>query len=204
MLRFRRGFTLIELLVVIAIISLLVSILLPSLKTAQSLAKRTLCAVNLRNINMAYRWYALDYDDYIIPGYRNDLVDEVSSQTMDRLFFTHYIQPYLGVEQPTLLSYSKIIQCPEHQWQSYLGSYRQNANTSYFQKFGDFEHQDRWLMHYDSGTDNAWSGGAGHNVIPELITLRHDGMANMLFMDGHIVALDDLAPAQTGYWIGED
>ena len=42
-----RGFTLIELLVVIAIISLLVSILIPSLKRAKELARRAVCASNL-------------------------------------------------------------------------------------------------------------------------------------------------------------
>ncbi|MBN1555942.1 MAG: prepilin-type N-terminal cleavage/methylation domain-containing protein [Phycisphaerae bacterium] len=53
-----RGFTLIELLVVIAIISLLVSILLPSLTQAKELARRTACAANLRNIALGSTLYA--------------------------------------------------------------------------------------------------------------------------------------------------
>ena len=60
--RRRNGFTLIELLVVIAIISLLVSILIPSLAKARDLARRTVCAANLRSVGIAYQMYVQDHD----------------------------------------------------------------------------------------------------------------------------------------------
>lgn len=47
------GFTLIELLVVIAIISLLVSILLPSLRQAKEQAKTVVCKTDMRAIYTA-------------------------------------------------------------------------------------------------------------------------------------------------------
>ena len=59
----RLAFTLIELLVVVAIISLLVSILLPSLKHAKELARRAVCMSNLHNIALAVYQYADDYDE---------------------------------------------------------------------------------------------------------------------------------------------
>jgi prepilin-type N-terminal cleavage/methylation domain-containing protein/prepilin-type processing-associated H-X9-DG protein len=58
----RHGFTLIELLVVIAIISLLVSILLPSLNKAKDLARAVQCRVQARNYGIAFQMYAEDWD----------------------------------------------------------------------------------------------------------------------------------------------
>ena len=49
----RKGFTLIELLVVVAIISLLAALLLPALKNARELGKRTACLSNLRQAYLA-------------------------------------------------------------------------------------------------------------------------------------------------------
>ncbi len=58
----KQGFTLIELLVVIAIISLLVSILLPSLNNAKNLAMRTVCLSNLHGLGVGFNMYASEYD----------------------------------------------------------------------------------------------------------------------------------------------
>lgn len=57
-----RAFTLIELLVVIAIISLLVSILLPSLTRAKRMARDVICASNMRNVGHAWIIYASEHD----------------------------------------------------------------------------------------------------------------------------------------------
>lgn len=61
------GFTLIELLVVIAIISLLVSILVPTLQKAKTFALRTQCASNLRNQGLAYSMYASEENEGHFP-----------------------------------------------------------------------------------------------------------------------------------------
>jgi prepilin-type N-terminal cleavage/methylation domain-containing protein/prepilin-type processing-associated H-X9-DG protein len=67
-----RGFTLIELLVVIAIISLLVSILLPSLTQAKQLAIAVKCMGGLRGVLSANVLYANDNHDMVLPSYWRD------------------------------------------------------------------------------------------------------------------------------------
>ncbi len=60
----KRAFTLIELLVVIAIIALLLAILVPALSKVKSVAKRLLCATNMRQWGLALGVYASDNDNY--------------------------------------------------------------------------------------------------------------------------------------------
>jgi len=66
----RRGFTLIELLVVIAILSLLTSILLPSLSKARELTKQTVCLSNVRCIVLATQFY-VNETNYFPPAWVN-------------------------------------------------------------------------------------------------------------------------------------
>ncbi len=64
------GFTLIELLVVIAIIALLVTILMPTLEQARELARRAICATNLRHMLIAHHTYGSEWD-LVIPPQHN-------------------------------------------------------------------------------------------------------------------------------------
>jgi len=62
----KEAFTVIELLVVVAIIAVLVAILVPSLRQAKELARRVVCAANLRSMHQGLTLYGEDFDD--MPG----------------------------------------------------------------------------------------------------------------------------------------
>ncbi|MCB9867921.1 MAG: prepilin-type N-terminal cleavage/methylation domain-containing protein [Phycisphaerales bacterium] len=61
----RSGFTLVELLVVVSIIALLISILLPSLRSARDQSKCVLCRNNLRSIWTGILMYSYEYNDRV-------------------------------------------------------------------------------------------------------------------------------------------
>ncbi len=68
----RKAFTLIELLVVIAIIALLLSIILPALKSAKRFATAAVCLANENQLGTSYYLYAGDNDSLIPDGDTSD------------------------------------------------------------------------------------------------------------------------------------
>jgi len=134
----RNAFTLIELLVVIAIISLLVSILLPSLNRAKGLAKEVLCLTRQKQIGYAMTMYADEYNDYMCGAVYDNFGGDVT-----RRHWYNQLSKYGGEQtgddyhsDTDYYGYSDIFVCPswtiQFSWNPGYGC------VSYFaSEFGD-------------------------------------------------------------------
>lgn len=90
----RRGFTLIEMLVVVSIIALLFAILLPMLTRTREATRRTVCAVNQKQIADGHIAYALDNDGYLAEAYIGK-----SNKNIMPHYFRDFLWDYLRDEQ---------------------------------------------------------------------------------------------------------
>jgi len=89
------GFTIVELLVVIAIIALLLSILMPSLRKAKSMAMRLACAHNLKQIDLAVSFY-LNENDNTYPCAQDPVSTEPPYWLWMGRGWRFLVEPYLG------------------------------------------------------------------------------------------------------------
>ena len=164
--RFRhKGFTLIELLVVIAIIAILAALLVPSLRKALEMGRRTVCKSNLRQIGVSIVGYATDHDGWMPPGGKHgstSCLDEVyRCSGSNRGWWGHglpYGLGYLGDKNDATLS---LLWCPT--WNitvppfSFDGS---GMNTAYETR-GYFD----WQIEFPPGEDGRLPGYDGNPAI---------------------------------------
>lgn len=205
----RRGFTLIELLVVIAIISLLISILIPSLNKAREQTRATKCLSNLKQLTMAFTQYAME--NRVIPGtywqgvQNLDWAGRVNARYQaNPAYYGHPIMS--SVLRPYVAEVDKILECPTEQRQAntlfdycviirFAGaklelpwrmSYPEDPmrpvpTERYFQTLPLLMEEDEFW--YNEGVDD----GSWANL--DQITDRHSGGANLGYLDGSALRL---------------
>ena len=193
----KNGFTLIELLVVIAIIAILAAILFPVFAKAREKSRQAACQSNLKQIGLAIRMYAEDYDDGMPP----------SRDAAGSAWWPDYISPY--VQQKSI---SKVFICPSGATSTYMqvwGTTNKNNYLNYAylhvmdpSAIGDYPprritqcvYPDKKGMVIDASGQiptfsdvQSWNGT---NPLSYFADARHNGGLNTLFVDGHVKWMD--------------
>ena len=103
------GFTLVELLAVIAIIAVLAAILIPVVGTVRSKVETAVCASNLRTLYGAYRIYANEHNDRIIPSDRYRNSQDLKNWPKDyNLNWIHVVCKYQYIGVPDRIADQKL------------------------------------------------------------------------------------------------
>jgi prepilin-type N-terminal cleavage/methylation domain-containing protein/prepilin-type processing-associated H-X9-DG protein len=201
----RKGFTLIELLVVIAIIAILAAILFPVFAKAREKGRQASCLSNVKQLCLAFLQYSQDYDE----GFCSCYAASGASATVRRWYYTSAANP--GMLYPYIMN-AQVFKCPSGGPyggnRTLLGDGNDKAkNLAIVAKpsetviFGDA------LGRKGDPTTGMSDPAAGGMIVPltdynisrygpglacdgmGLMAIRHNGMANLGFVDGHAKAM---------------
>lgn len=200
----KSAFTLIELLVVVAIIAILAAMLLPALRRAKEHSDSTVCLNNLKQLYLAWSFYAEDHDNIPPPSYIWP-PDPLQGWTWYVYLLNRgYVKQSNAAEMVPLTAKNGILMCPSvrNDPNYYYNVYplvMSWPNCSYGVNLGvcsDWPGEGNWKRvtrpsetllftdctgFYDSF--RVWAGSLATGN-PQL-SARHSGGLNLVFCDGH-------------------
>jgi len=226
-----RAFTLVELLVVILVVAILGSLSFVGLRSAKRVAERAACASSLRQLGSAVHLYAIDHNDRfppyleIVGGERVWYfgIESGSGGEGDR-----QLDASGGPLFPYINSTSSIEICPSFNYQSPswkakfdTPSWGYGYNWRLGGRFGGqpmrrtaVKNPVRCVLFGDCAQINTFQAPASPSnpmleefyIINEsfrTIHFRHNGLANILFVDGHVEAMQPFVGTELQILPGE-
>jgi prepilin-type N-terminal cleavage/methylation domain-containing protein/prepilin-type processing-associated H-X9-DG protein len=217
--RICQGFTLIELLVVISIVSLLISILLPALKSAREASMRLVCATHQKQITLAALLYVKDYKDVF-------MLSAFDGNNWQRNYLALYLNhPQLEADDQL----PGVYECPQDDWfgidatgallanepsfgynYDNLGRGTNSVLTNEYHRITEVTKPTKTLIFADSGHTSedtipamllkVWVVNPINN--PRGIWPRHKDGANIAWVDGHVESVRDVFPynSSSEFW----
>lgn len=215
----RRAFTLIELLVVIAIISLLVSILLPSLNKAKDLARSAVCMTNQKALFMAACYYVEDNNEEIFPVQVNSSIE--SANRWRQWPWKLAAGGYAEYDNDAVRLTSEMFYCPSWSPESskeLIDEYPDPSSNTWvciygmrewiqpgapvnllgfesYKEFTRIENPAEFFLFGDSYLTTTgmqiYAIGRQANAQRKRIHLRHSDRANLGYADGHVAPADE-------------
>jgi prepilin-type N-terminal cleavage/methylation domain-containing protein len=202
-----KAFTLIELLVVVAIISLLVSILLPSLQKAKDLARQTVCMTTLKGYHLGLFQYVQDNNEYLLVGlrvYNAEISDQALWTYNPDFCATLGVEPWADHSSGNPGNWTKgkyaVLTCPADQFEVYDSTIGQPVGTFFgcsygynevlgydkFRRITEFAGYEDRTCSFTETVNVPWAKPwymPGNPVAPETAVRHLDGQ-NFLLLDG--------------------
>jgi prepilin-type N-terminal cleavage/methylation domain-containing protein/prepilin-type processing-associated H-X9-DG protein len=205
------GFTLIELLVVIAIISLLVSILLPSLTMAKELAKATVCANNQHQLGLSFAMYGSENENYFPPAYRHPNYNEywpdwILGRQEWRNSENAPMTQCPCIEPPSVYSHIRITYGYDYLFKGWYVSDAVHPGVFITNKFDQTVSSSTCPLLCCAGFYLVWPTRSGFTFnAPYQPMYPHNLTANVLYVDGHVDSqekydLEELDLPQPKHW----
>ncbi|MDD3925261.1 MAG: hypothetical protein PHT33_01230 [bacterium] len=187
----------------LVIVLMLAVTILPIYGTADEDAARRACMNNLKELGRAAAIYMHDYDGFFPSGDPNGKYND-GSYALQKL--ASYIDDArdadgkIAILDKKLNATTKLLVCPASDSGKFYGSYGWNAytvnspctdNYGYHKNLKSVKDAATLLLMADSDwhtlayTDRADRDGSGW---PKHVRYRHNGTANILFVDGHVAA----------------